>query len=132
MATPSLVERFNGAPPRLTTSEVLDAYGRRGATAEPKVGEEDIGRLSAEAVLAQYELAAKAVEDMGEAIKTRVARLADALAEADADMRLVAETAKAIREKGALAHAQIEEAAGVSKEIRGACADFRSKIAGDQ
>lgn len=91
--------------------------------------EQDIGRLSAEAVLAQYEAAAKSVEGMGEEIKDRIKRLEAALVEADADLKLVAEAAAAIREKGRLVYVQIEEAAGVSQKIRDACADFRKKVA---
>jgi predicted ribosome quality control (RQC) complex YloA/Tae2 family protein len=94
----------------------------------PAVGEEDVGRLSAQAVLAQYEIAAKAVESMGEEIRTRLGRLEAALAEADEDMKLVAEAAKSIREKGSLVYAQIEEASGLSKDIRATCAEFRRKI----
>jgi len=100
---------------------------RIGAAVE-HVGEKDIGRLSAEAVLSQYEAAAVAVEGMGSEIKDRIKRLEDALVEADKDMKLVAEAAAAIREKGKLVYAQIEEASGLSKDIRDACADFRKKV----
>ena len=93
------------------------------------VQEQDIGRLSAEAVLAQYEAAAKSVEGMGDEIKDRIKRLEAALVEADQDLKLVAEAAAAIREKGRLVYVQIEEASGVSEKIRNACADFRKKVA---
>ena len=85
---------------------------------------EDIGRLSAEAVLAQYEEAAKSVEAMGNEIKDRIKRLEGAMIEADSDMKTVAEAAAAIREKGKLAQLMIEEASGVSKQIRETCAEF--------
>lgn len=92
------------------------------------VDEKDVGRLSAEAVLAQYEAAAKAVEGMGNEIKERIKRLEAALIEADKDMKLVAEAAAAIREKGKLVYIQIEEASELSSGIRNACADFRKKV----
>jgi autotransporter translocation and assembly factor TamB len=100
---------------------------RLGAAVEG-VDERDLGRLSAEAVLAQYEEAAKSVEGMGTEIKTRIERLEAALIEADKDMKLVAEAAAAIREKGKLVYIQIEEASGLSQEIRDACANFRKKV----
>jgi hypothetical protein len=100
---------------------------RAGAVIE-HVQEKDIGRLSAEAVLAQYEAAAKSVEGMGDEIKERIRRLEAALVEADKDMKLVAEAAAAIREKGKLVYAQIEEASSLSEGIRNACADFRKKV----
>lgn len=100
---------------------------RIGSTVE-HVSEGDIGRLSAEAVLSQYEAAAKAVEGMGEEIKDRINRLEAALVEADKDMKLVAEAAAAIREKGKLVYVQIQEASGVSDAIRSACADFHKKV----
>lgn len=92
------------------------------------VSEGDIGRLSAEAVLSQYEAAAKAVEGMGEEIKDRIQRLEDALKECDKDMHTVEEAAKAIREKGKLVYMQIQEASGVSDAIRNACAEFHKKV----
>lgn len=92
------------------------------------VGESDVGRLSAEAVLAQYEAAAKAVEGMGDDVKIRIDRLEKALTEADQDLKLVAETAAAIREKGKLVQVQIEEASTLSKDIKDACAEFRKKV----
>lgn len=109
--------------------DVQDAlkHQRIGA-AVAHVDEKDIGRLSAEAVLSQYEAAAQAVEGMGGEIKDRIKRLEEALVEADKDMKLVAEAAAAIREKGKLVYAQIEEASGLSKDIRDACADFRKKV----
>ena len=92
------------------------------------VTETDVGRLSAEAVLVQYEAAAKGVETMGDEIKDRIAKLETAMREADDAMKLVAEAAAAIREKGKLVHLQIEEATQLSKDIRDACVEFRRKV----
>ena len=92
------------------------------------VGEKDVGRLSAEAVLVQYEAAAKGVETMGDEIKDRIAKLETAMREADEAMKLVSEAAAAIREKGKLVHMQIEEATQLSKDIRDACVEFRKKV----
>ena len=93
-----------------------------------ELSEKDIGRLSAEAVLGQYEAAAKSVEGMGDEIKDRIKKLEGALVEADKDLKLVAEAAAAIREKGRLVQIQIEEASGVSQDIRTMCTNLRKKI----
>jgi hypothetical protein len=87
-----------------------------------------LGRLSAEAVQAQYETAAKSVEAMGDEVRVRIAKLEAALAECDADMRLIAEGANAIREKGKLVSLQIEEAAIQCKDIRDICDTLKAKL----
>jgi len=91
-------------------------------------GVDDLGRMSAEAVLAQYEAAAKAVEDMGASVKERISKITASLTECDVDMKLIAETAAAIREKGKLVQVQIEEASALSSSIRTACDDFKKKV----
>jgi len=111
------------------------------------IAAEDLGRLSAEAVQAQYEYAARSVEGMGTAIKERMAKieasmedsrketqlLADAADQAmqrcEADMKLLAEAAAAIREKGKFVYAQIDEASAVSKSIGATAAEFKAKLA---
>jgi hypothetical protein len=95
----------------------------------PAAEAHDLGRLSAEAVLKQYETAAHNVEEMGAAVKERIAALTAALAECDADMRLIGEAANAIREKGKHAYAHIEHTAAVSREIRAICSEFQRKAA---
>jgi predicted ribosome quality control (RQC) complex YloA/Tae2 family protein len=94
----------------------------------PAARDADIGRLSAKAVQSQYEQAAKNVEAMGEAVKERILALETSLNECDKDMKLLAEAASAIREKGRLAYANIEHTAQVSKEIRAVCAEFQKKF----
>jgi uncharacterized coiled-coil DUF342 family protein len=91
--------------------------------------EEDIGKLSADAVLEQYKMAAKSVEDMGEEIQKRIRALEAAIRECDADMKLLKEAADAIREKGKHAHAEIERTSAVSKDIRDIVASIKGKLA---
>jgi hypothetical protein len=88
----------------------------------------DIGRLSADAVLEQYNMAAKSVEEMGDEIKKRIAALEAALKECDADMKLLAEAAAAIRDKGKHAHSEIERTAAVSKDIRDIVDQIKAKL----
>ncbi|HET9538083.1 MAG TPA: hypothetical protein VFP43_22510 [Mesorhizobium sp.] len=88
----------------------------------------ELGRMSAEAVLTQYEVAAKSVEEMGEDVKVRIQKLEAALAECHKDMTIIADCAQMIRDKGKLVQAQIEEASAVSADIREACIEFKRKM----
>jgi hypothetical protein len=103
-------------------------FQRQQPIVPPQPAYEDLGRMSAEAVLTQYEAAAKAVEEMGIAVKDRVRNIAASLLECDQDMKEIAETATAIREKGKLVQVQIEEASALSNSIRAACVDFKKKV----
>jgi septal ring factor EnvC (AmiA/AmiB activator) len=89
---------------------------------------DDLGRMSGEAIMAQYEAAAKSVEEMGENVKDRTAKLEAALADCDADMKLIREAATFIREKGKHVQAQIEAASAASNEIRSAVVEFKRKV----
>ena len=93
-----------------------------------RLPENDLGRMSAEAVLTQYEAAAKAVEDMGEEVRNRIEKLEDSLKDCDATMKALAEAAQAIREKGRLVQVQIEEASALSTDIRSKCEEFKQKV----
>lgn len=89
---------------------------------------DQVGRLSAEAIIQQYETAAKQVEALGNEIKESAAKLEAALAEHDADMKLINETAQAIRDKGKAIFLQIENASHVTTELRRACVELKNKI----
>lgn len=94
----------------------------------PPMQAEDVGRLSAQAVMAQYEYAAKCVEELGAEVKDRVQKLEAQLKEADIDLKLIGDAATKIREKGKLIHTQIEEASQLSQDIRETCAEFVRKV----
>jgi methyl-accepting chemotaxis protein len=89
---------------------------------------DDLGRMSGEAVLAQYDEAAKAVEEMGNAVRESANGLDGSMREADRDLKLIAEAAAAIREKGRRVQSQIEEASALSREVREACTEFKRKM----
>jgi len=91
-------------------------------------GLDELGKMSAEAVLTQYEAAAKAVEDMGKEVTAMVRKLGQSLQECDNDMKVVAETAAAIREKGKHSQALIEQVSALSSEIRKTCDEFKKKV----
>jgi uncharacterized coiled-coil DUF342 family protein len=91
--------------------------------------EPDIGRLSADAVLEQFKMAAKSVEEMGVEVQERARALDAAMKQCDADLKILAEAAEMIREKGKHAHAEIERASAVSKDIRSIVDQIKSKLA---
>jgi len=89
---------------------------------------DDLGRMSADAVSAQYEAAASAFEEMGVEVTERVAKIGKALIECDKDLREIAEIAAQIRERGKHVQAQIEEASALSTDIRSAAIEVRRKL----
>ena len=91
--------------------------------------EPDLGKLSADAVLEQFKMAAKSVEEMGEEIQIRIRALEAAMQECDSDMKLLKDAADAIRDKGKHAHAEIERTSAVSKDIREIVAAIKTKLA---
>jgi uncharacterized coiled-coil DUF342 family protein len=92
--------------------------------------EPDIGKLSADAVLEQYNMAAQSVEAMGEEVQKRIRALEAAMKECDDDMKLLKEAADSIKEKGRHAHAEIERTSAVSKDIREIVAAIKAKLVG--
>ena len=100
--------------------------------ADPHTAEnlDNLGKMSADAVRAQYEAAAKSFEVMGEEVKDRINKLEASLAEGHASMKLLEEAATAIREQGKLAHMQIAEMSNVTKHINGMCVEVMKKVGG--
>jgi ribonuclease HII len=88
----------------------------------------DIGKLSAEAVLKQYDQTAKDVEALGVTVKEWVGKLDAALVDLNDNLKLIGEAAQHVRAKGDAVHALIAEATSVSKIIRDTCADFTKKV----
>lgn len=89
---------------------------------------QDIGRLSAEAVMKQWQQTAADIESMASEVKERAAKLEAALQDCDQDLKLLAGAAQAIRTKGTAIHAMIEQANETSKNIRDIVADFNNKV----
>jgi len=93
---------------------------------------DDLGRMSAEAVLTQYEAAAISVEDMGTSVKEMVKKLGEALIECATDMKHLNETAVEIREKGKHYEAVIGRVSALSKSIRETCVELKKQLGTDQ
>jgi len=89
---------------------------------------EDLGKMTGDAVMAQYEAAAKAVESMGEGLKACIKQIEATLVTCSKDMQFVAETAEMIRQKGGDTQHMMEKVALFSKATREACVDFRKNM----
>jgi hypothetical protein len=128
--TPMMPRTGSGVRPNEIERDIRQVLSRHTPppAREDNVRIDDLGRMSAEAVLTQYEAAAKAVEEMGNDVKTMVKRLGEALIECSTDMKHVAETAAAIREKGKHSQALIEQVSALSSEIRKTCDEFKIKV----
>ena len=95
---------------------------------EHRAGATEIGKLSAEAVVREYEAAAKEIEAMGaeliELVKQCEAMTRDAVA-ATADMK---ETAARYREEGKRIFREIEKCTLMTAEVRKTCIELKGKI----
>ena len=93
-------------------------------------GATEIGKLSAEAVVREYEAAAKDIEEMGaeliERVKDCEAMTRDALA-ATQEMK---DTAARYREEAKRIFLQIENCTLMTAEVRKTCTELKEKIAG--
>jgi hypothetical protein len=92
-------------------------------------GATEIGKLSAEGVVREYEAAAKEIESMGgeltELVRQCEATARDALAVIDE----LKETAGRYREEAKRVFFQIENCSQVTAEVRKTCAELKEKIA---
>lgn len=116
--------RSNPAPARTRTPILsMPEY------VEHRDGASEIGRLSAEAVVREYEAAAKDIEAMGAELIERVrqceAMTRDALAATD-EMK---ETAKRYREEAKRIFLQIEDCSLMTAEVRKTCTELKARIA---
>jgi hypothetical protein len=90
-----------------------------------------VGSLSAEAVVREYEAAAKEMEAMG-ADLIRAAQKCEAMtADVHKAIAVMQETATAYREDAKKMFARIEECALLSEQVRKTCEEMRQRIAGE-
>jgi hypothetical protein len=122
--SPQVQNRTADAPPRVSPpATAMPDY------VEHRDGATEIGRLSAEAVVREYEIAAKEIEAVG-------AELADLVKQCEAMTRHslavtdeLKETAGRYREEAKRVFVQIENCSQVTAEVRKTCTELREKIA---
>jgi hypothetical protein len=111
------------APPKVRTpSAPMPPYVEHHADLD------QIGKLSAEAVIAQYEGAVKALEDMGTTLIDCVKRAEKMAAGCKDAINYVHDTAQKYREEAKLIFERIEQASAVTAEVRSVCDEMRKKI----
>jgi len=97
---------------------------------EPKPSITELGKLSAEAVMQQWETAATGVEALGADVKQMIGKLRDEMVRCDENLKRLAETAAEIREQGKLAQALVERSGMQSDDIRATCEGLSKKLKG--
>jgi hypothetical protein len=88
----------------------------------------EIGQVTAEAVMTQYEAAAKTIEEMKAPMQAWATMHEKALADLAAMVKHIEETAKRYRDMGQETHDKMQRSSGVLTEVRQLCDDIRTKI----
>jgi len=114
----------NFAPPEMRSPELpIPDY------VEHRDGATEIGKLSAEAVVREYEAAAKDIEAMGAELIERVKQCEAMTRDALAATQVMKETAKRYREEAKRIFIQIEDCSLMTAEVRKTCTELKERIA---
>lgn len=89
----------------------------------------EIGKLSAEAIVKEYEATAKEIEAMGEFVKEMVQRCEQLTASSAAMLKDIKLTAMRYRKEGKRMFNEIESCSTTADEVRRLCESFRDKVA---
>jgi hypothetical protein len=112
------------APPRLRAPTIaIPDY------VEHCEGATEIGKLSAEAIVREYEAAAKDIEAMGAELIERVKQCEAMTRDALAVTEEMKETAARYREEAKRIFLQIENCTRMTAEVRKTCVELKEKIA---
>ena len=96
---------------------------------EHREGATEVGKLSAEAVVREYEAAAKEIEGMGAELMERVKQCEAMTRDALAVNEEMKETAARYREEAKRVFRQIEDCTLMTAEVRKTCSEVKQKIA---
>lgn len=117
-------QNFSAAPPTVDAPAMaMPAY------VEHSAGATEIGKLSAEAVVREYEIAAKEIEVMGAELIELVKQCEVVTRSALTVTEELKETAGRYREEAKRVFRQIENCSQVTAEVRSVCTELRDKIA---
>jgi len=121
---PSRERRLANAVPPTVRAPALEmpeyVHHREGAT--------EIGKLSAEAVVREYEAAAKEIEAMGGELIERVKQCEAMTQDALAATQAMKETAARYREVAKRIFMQIEDCCVMTAEVRKTCTELKERI----
>lgn len=111
------------APPKVRTpAQPMPPYVEHHANVD------QIGKLSAEAMISQYEGAVKALEEMGATLIECVKRAESMAAGCKDTFAFVRDTAKQYREEAKLIFDRIEQASVMTAEVKSVCDEMRKKM----
>jgi chromatin segregation and condensation protein Rec8/ScpA/Scc1 (kleisin family) len=96
---------------------------------EHRAGATEVGKLSAEAVVREYEAAAKDIEEMGAELIERVKQCEAMTRDALAVTEEMKETAMRYRAEAKRIFLQIEDCSLMTAEVRKTCTELRDRIA---
>jgi hypothetical protein len=115
---------FTFAPPRVSEPTVsMPDY------VEHREGATEIGKLTAEAIVREYEAAAKDIEAMGAELIERVKQCETMTRNALAVTQEMKETAMRYREEAKRIFVQIEDCSLMTAEVRKTCTELKERIA---
>jgi signal transduction protein with GAF and PtsI domain len=109
-------------PPRTPTPSVPEYVSHRDDVTE-------IGKLSAEAIVREYEVAAKEIEALGQVVKDMMQRCEQLTTSASFMLKDIKTTALNYRKEGKRIFNEIESCSSATDEVRRLCETFRDKIA---
>ena len=89
----------------------------------------EIGKLSAEAIVKEYEETAKEIETMGNVVREVVQRCEQLTSAASAMLTDIRATAERYRKEGKRMFTEIEACSSATDEVRRLCEAFRDKLA---
>lgn len=89
----------------------------------------EIGKLSAEAIVKEYEETAKEIEAMGDFVREMVQRCDQLSSSASSMLKDIKATATRYRKEGKRMFTEIESCSSATDEVRRLCEAFRDKIA---
>lgn len=95
---------------------------------EHKEGTPDLGKITAEAVVRDYEAAAKNVEAIGEELKRLVARQQEILEELNKGIEEVNAVASRYREEGKRIFEELQSCSILTEDVRKTCAALQQKL----
>ena len=119
-----IAEEFRKLPPPVRSPDMtMPDY------VEHRDGATEIGKLSAEAVVREYEAAAKEIEGMGAELIERVKQCEAMTRDALAVTEEIKDTAARYREEAKRIFLQIENCTLMTAEVRKTCTALKEKIA---
>lgn len=109
-------------PPRTPAPPVPEYVSHRDDVTE-------IGKLTAEAIIREYEVTAKEIEALGEVVKDMMQRCEQLTTSASFMLKDIKTTALNYRKEGKRIFNEIESCSSATDEVRRLCEAFRDKIA---